>query len=159
MCLSVWLQLLSCLVMSDSVQPQRQQTTGLPCPWDFPGKNTGVGCYFHLQCMEVKSESEVAQSSPTLSDPMDFSPAGSSVHVIFQARVLEWGAIGFFESGCCCSTIPNLSHPLRYFKYVYKPASIASRLWLKGSENLFRIGHRWAKASKPMCTSPMTYYF
>ena len=59
--------------------------------WDSPGKNTGVGCHFLLQCMKVKSESEVAQSCPTLSDPMDCSPTGSSVHGIFQARVLEWG--------------------------------------------------------------------
>ena len=64
-------------------------------PWDSPGKNTGVGCHFFLQCMKVKSESEVAQSCPTLSDPMDCSLPGSSVHGIFQARVLEWGAIAF----------------------------------------------------------------
>ena len=63
--------------------------------WDSPGKNTGVGCHFLLQCRKVKSESEVAQSCPTLSDPMDCSPPGSSVHRIFQARVLEWGAIAF----------------------------------------------------------------
>ena len=62
-------------------------------PWDSPGKNTGVGCHFLLQCMKVKSEREVAQSCPTLSDPMDCSPPGSSIHGIFQARVLEWGAI------------------------------------------------------------------
>ena len=61
-------------------------------PWDSPGKNTGVGCHFLLQCMKVKSESEVAQSCPTLSDPMDCSLQGS-IHGIFQARVLEWGAI------------------------------------------------------------------
>ena len=67
----------------------RRQPTRLPCPWDSPGKNTGVGCHVLLQCMKVKSESEVAQSCPTLSDPMDFSPPGSSVHRIFQARVLE----------------------------------------------------------------------
>ena len=95
MCLSVWLQLLSCLVVSDSVQPQRQQTTGLPCPWDFPGKNTGVGCHFHLQCMKGKSASEVVQWCPTLSDPVDCSLPGSSAHGIFQARVLERGAIAF----------------------------------------------------------------
>ena len=64
-------------------------------PWDSPGKNTGVACHFLLQCMKVKSESEVAQSCPTLSDPMDRSLPGSSVHGIFQARVLEWGAIAF----------------------------------------------------------------
>ena len=80
--------------MSDSVQPHRRQPTRPRRPWDSPGKNTGVGCYF-LQCMKVKSESEVSQSCPTLSDPMDCSLPGSSVHGIFQARVLEWGAIAF----------------------------------------------------------------
>ena len=79
--------------MSDSVQPHRRQPTRLLCPWDSPGKNTGVDCHFLLQCMKVKSDSEVAQSCPTLSDLMDCSPPGSSVHGIFQARVLEWGAI------------------------------------------------------------------
>ena len=69
---------------------------GSPVPGSqSPGKNTGVGCHFFLQCMKVKSESEVAQSCPTLSDPMDCSLPGSSVHGIFQARVLEWGAIAF----------------------------------------------------------------
>ena len=68
-----------------------------PRPWGSPGKNTGVGCHFLLQCMKVKSESEVSQSCPTLSDPMDRSLPGSSVHGIFQARVLEWGAIAFSE--------------------------------------------------------------
>ena len=76
--------------------PQRQPTR-LPGPWDSPGKNTGVGLHFLLQCMKVKSESEVAQSCPTLSDPMDCSPPGSSAHGIFQARVLEWGAIAFSD--------------------------------------------------------------
>ena len=81
--------------MSDSAQPHRRQPTKLPRPWDSPGKNTGVGCHFLLQCMKVKSESEVAQSCPTLRDPMDCSPSGSSIHGIFQARVVEWGAIAF----------------------------------------------------------------
>ena len=71
------------------------QPTRLPRPWDSPGKNTGVGCHFLLQCMKVKSESEVAQSCPSLCDPMDCSPPGSCVRGIFQARVLEWGAIAF----------------------------------------------------------------
>ena len=75
--------------MSDSVWPQRRQPTRLPRPWDSPGKHTGVGCHFLLQCMKVKSESEVTQWCPTLSDPMDCSLPGSSVHGIFQARVLE----------------------------------------------------------------------
>ena len=81
--------------MSDSVRPHRRQPTRLPRPWDSPGKNTGVRCHFLLQCMKVKSESEVTQSCPTPSDPMDCSLPGSSVHGIFQARVLEWGAIAF----------------------------------------------------------------
>jgi len=81
--------------VSDSVQPHRRQPTRLPCPWDSPGKNTGVGCHFLLQCMKVKSESEVARLCPNLHDPMDCSLPGSSIHGIFQARVLEWGAIAF----------------------------------------------------------------
>ena len=129
--------------MSDSVRPHRRQPTRLPRPWDSPGKNTGVGCHFLLQCrkvkmkslscvrllatpwtaahqappsvgfsrqeywsglpfpspnMKVKSEREVTQLCPTLSDPMDCSPPGSSTHGIFQARVLQWGAIAFSGS-------------------------------------------------------------
>ena len=78
--------------MSDSVQTHRWQPTRLPCPlpWGSPGKNTGVGCHFLLQCMKVKSESEGAQSCLILSDPMDCSLPGSSIHGIFQARVQEW---------------------------------------------------------------------
>ena len=82
--------------MSDSVRPRRRQLTRLPRLWDSPDKNTGVGYHFLLQCMKVKSESEVAQSCPTLRDPMDYSLPGSSVHGIFQERVLEWGAIAFY---------------------------------------------------------------
>ena len=85
--------------------PHRRQPSRLPGPWDSPGKNTGVGCHFLLQCMKVKSESEVAQACPTLSNPMDYSPPGSSIHGIFQARVLEWGAIAF-------------SHRLGFIKYL-----------------------------------------
>ena len=81
--------------MSNSVLPHRRQPTRLPRPWDSPGKNTGVGCHFLLRCMKVRSESEVAQSCPTPSDPMDCSLQGSSVHGMFQARVLEWGVIAF----------------------------------------------------------------
>ena len=76
-----------------TLQPHRQQPTRLPRPWDSPGKNTGMGCHFLRQCMKVKSESEVAQSCPTLRDPMGCNLLGSSIHGIFQARVLEWGAI------------------------------------------------------------------
>ena len=102
-------------VVSNSVRPHRWQPTRLLCPWDSPGKNTGVGCHFLLQCMKVKSESEVAQSCPTLSDPMDCSPPGSSVHGIFQARLLEWVAIAFSQlillvmpkAQPLCAPVPN----------------------------------------------------
>ena len=93
--------------MSNSMRPHRGQPTRPPRPWDSPGKNSGVGCHFLLQCVKVKSEREVAQLCPTLSDPMDCSLPGSSIHGIFQARVLEWVAIAF--SVCvlvdyyCCS--------------------------------------------------------
>ena len=80
--------------MSDSVQPRRWQPTRLLCPQASPGKNTGVGCHFLFQCIKVKSESEVIQSCPTLSDPMDYSLPGS-VHGILQARILEWVVISF----------------------------------------------------------------
>ena len=86
--------------MSDSVQPHRQKPTRLPDPLDSQGKNTGVGCHFLLQCIKVKSESEVAQPCLTLIDPMDCSLPGSAIHGIFQARVLEWGAIAFSRQGC-----------------------------------------------------------
>ena len=89
------LLLLSRFSWSDSVRPHRRWPTRLPCPWDSPGKNTGVGCHFLLQCMKVKSQSEVVQLCPTLCDPMVCSLPGSSVHGIFQAKVLEWGAIAF----------------------------------------------------------------
>ena len=77
--------------MSDSVRPHRRQPTRLPHPWDSPGKNTGVGCHFLLQYMKVKSKSEVAQSCPTLSNPMDCSsrllrpwdfPGKSTIHKV-----------------------------------------------------------------------------
>ena len=84
-------------VVSDSVRPHRRQPTRLCGPWDSLGKNTGESCHFLLQWVKVKSESEVAQSCPTLSDPMDCSLPGSTIHGIFQARVLEWVAIAFSE--------------------------------------------------------------
>ena len=89
------------------LQAPLSQPTRLPCPWDSPSKKSGVGCHFLLQCMKVKSESEVAQLCPTLSDPMDCSPPGSSAQGIFQARVLEWGAIAFSISA-------RLFHPISY---------------------------------------------
>ena len=108
-------------VVSDSVQPHRRRPTRLPCLWDSPGKNTGVGCHFLLQCMKVKSESEVAQSCPTLSDPMDCSLPGSSIHGSFQARVLEWGAIAFSDS------------------WVYIPLKKKMLIW-KGTYTLYAHG-------------------
>ena len=81
--------------MSDSVRPHRRQPSRLRPSWDSPGKNTGVGCDFLLQCMKVKSESEVAQWCLTLHNPMDCSLPGSSIRGIFQARVLECVAIAF----------------------------------------------------------------
>ena len=80
----------SCQTLCD---PTDGSPPGSPRPWDSPGKNTGVGCHFLLQCMKVKNESEVVQSCPTLSNPMDCSLPGSAIHGIFQARVLESGAI------------------------------------------------------------------
>ena len=82
----------SCLTLCDPIDGS---PPGSPCPWDSPGKNTGVGCHFLLQCMKVKSENEVPRSCLTLRNPMDCSLPGSSIHGIFQARVLEWGALAF----------------------------------------------------------------
>ena len=108
--------------MSDSVRPHRWKPTRLPCPWDSPGKNTGVGFHFLLQCMKVKSEKEVAQSCLTLSNPMDYSLPGSSIHGISQARVLEWGAIPYFIRDCQMAILcnPFFTHWLMYF-YKQKP--------------------------------------
>ena len=130
--------LLIASVVSDSVRPHRWQPTRLPHPWDSPGKNTGVGCHFLLQCMKVKSESEVAQSCPTLSDPMDCSLPGSSIHGIFQARVLEWGAIieiYFFIqkiniiSGDC--TVPkHFSNSVKIFNLPSSKEIFPKPLWI-----------------------------
>ena len=141
------------------MRPHRRKPTRLCHPWDSPGKNTGVGCHFLLQCMNVKSESEVAQSCLTLSDPMDCSLPGSSTLGIFQTKVLEWGAIAFstspLENGnfAECSTPPSEANrrqrilPFKRqwtqveqqlsFRYVFKlsllppdPASqITTQLW------------------------------
>ena len=118
-----------------SVLPHRWQPTRLPLPWDSPGKNTGVGCHFLLQCMKVKSESEFAQSCRTLSDPMDCSLPGSSIPGIFQARVLEWGAIAFsilrymfhyfsiltlLYSWTVCSLVSELIWDLPHLHFTYE---------------------------------------
>ena len=107
------------LLLSDSMRPHRWQPTRLFCPWDSPGKNTGVGgCHFLLQCTKVKSESEVAQLYQTPSDPMDCSPPGSSIHGIFQARVLEWVAIAFSKKG---STSLHSHHLMRILSFLHSP--------------------------------------
>ena len=95
--------------MSDSVRPHGRQPTRLPRPWDSPGKSTGVGCHFLLQCMQVESESEVTQSCLTLSDPMDCSLPGSSIHGIFRATVLESGAIAFSHTSAIELNSRNIS--------------------------------------------------
>ena len=99
-------------VVSDSVRPHRRQPTRLPRPWDSPGKNTGVGWHFLLQYMKVKSESEVSQSCPTLCDLMDCSLPGSSVHGIFQPRILEWVAISFSNAWKWKVKVKSLSRVL-----------------------------------------------
>ena len=88
----------------------------LPRPWDSPGKNTGAGCHFLLQCVKVKSESEIAQSCPILSNPMDCSLPGSSVHGILQARILEWVAISFSMIRHTPTQTPYVILPLKLLK-------------------------------------------
>ena len=102
------LLLLSCFSRVRLCVTLRRQPTRLPRPWDSPGKNTGVGCHFLLQCLKGKSESEVAQSCLTPSDPMDSSLPGPSIHGIFQARVLEWVAIAFSQQHANCSKYSSL---------------------------------------------------
>ena len=118
------------------MRPHRWQPTRLRRPWDSPGKNTGVGCHFLLQCMKVKSESEVAQSCPTLSDAMDCSLPGSSIHGIFQARVLEWGAIAFYRGLQISGSFPlvwSLSSPA--FLTVWNKPQLGL-FWGKGTESV-----------------------
>ena len=130
--------------MSDSVQPHRRQPTRLRHPWDSPGKNTGVGCRFLLQCMKVKSESEVAQSCLTLRDPMDCSLPGSSIHGIFQARVLEWSAIGFSNA----LFLLNISNP-----YSRKGQRLSKNVWhsrfLKNNKNAYSLWINFLKYVLP----------
>ena len=135
--------------MSNSVRPHRQQPTRLPHPWDSPGKNTGVSCHFILQCMKVKSESEVAQLCLTLRDPMDCSLPGSSIHGIFQAGVLEWSAIIVTATAKSLHSCPTLRDPIdssppgspipgilqaRTLEWVAIAFSIIS--WLEGKKNI-----------------------
>ena len=129
--------------MSNSVRPHRWQPTRLPRPWDSPGKNTGVGCHFPLQCVKVKSESEVAQSCSTLRDTMDGSLPGSSAHGIFQARVLEWGAIAFSFTACkghSQNTTPSSTITWELMFVLHRPGTCASGTLgdLTGSTHLLR---------------------
>ena len=130
--------------MSDSVRPHRRQPTRLRRPWDSPGKNTGVGCRFLLQCMKVKSESEVAQSCLTHRDPMDCSLPGSSIHGIFQARVLEWSAIGFSNA----LFLLNISNP-----YSRKGQRLSKNVWhsrfLKNNKNAYSLWINFLKYVLP----------
>ena len=124
--------------MSDSVWPHRRQPTRLPCPWNSLGKNTGVGCHFLLQCTKVKSESEVTQSCPTLSDHMDRCLPGSSVHGIFQARVLEWGAIAFSMMIQWMLAIWSLV-PLLFQKVTYIDHHRGYNLWRLASLSMSEV--------------------
>ena len=130
------------------MRPHRRQPTRLCHPWDSPGKNTGVGCHFLLQCMKMKSESEVAQSCPTLCDPMDCSLPGFSVHGIFQARILEWVAnfllLGIFSTQGlnlgllhCRQILYCLSHQgnpkylaLKVYSFIYVAIHLVSKYLL-----------------------------
>ena len=118
------------------MRPYRRQPIRLPRPWDSPGKNTGMGCHFLLQCMKVKSESEVAQLCPTLCNFMDCSLPGSSVHGIVQARVLEWGAIAFsslaahkcYDQGKVTQSCPTLWDPMDYTVHGILQARVVERV-------------------------------
>jgi len=117
-----------------TLRPHRRQPTRLPCPWDSPGKNTGVGCHFLLQCMKVKSESEVAQSCPTLSNSMDCSLPGSSIHAISRQEV-----------GCHCllrSWIPKVIYLI----------SCKRRLWFSMRQRVcFHAQNYIEKLNKTCC--------
>ena len=142
------------------MQPHRQQPTGLPCPWDSPVKNTGVGCHFLLQCMKMKSESEVAQLCLTLRDPMDCSLPGSSIHGIFQAKVLERGAIAFSAS-ILYHTINDLS----FFStetWLRRPTFLTLAFWPKEKATflgkwLWDLDEHSTIVKEPMCASVCVY--
>ena len=135
-------------VVSNSVRPHRRPHTRIPRPWDSPAKNTGVGCHFLLQCMQVKSESEVAQSCPTLRNPMDCSLPGSSTHGIFQARILEWGAIESWVNFDCIF----LFHGASQVALVVKEPTCQCRRCKRRGFNPWvgKIPWRWAWQTTPV---------
>ena len=147
--------------MSNSVRPHRWQPNRLPRPWDSPGKNTGVGCHFLLQCMKVKSQSEIAQSCLTLREPVDCSLPGSSIHGIFQARVLEWGAIAFskpsfilFQIGACLNLLPQgagLSSTLAFSTQCYERPSQPDYELFEGSNCVYLLQKK--KQTRPALPS------
>ena len=126
-------------VVSDPVRPQRRQPTRLPRPWDSPSKNTGAGCHFLFQCMKVKSESEVAQSCPTPSDPMDCSPPGSSVHGIFHPHLASPNFLFTWKKLLPFQTL-SLRQEKKQIKFHFKPTIIIAMIyhdnnylrWLQG---------------------------
>ena len=128
-----------------SVQSHRWQPTRLHRPWDSPGKNTGLGCHFLLQCMKVKREREVAQLCLTLREPLDCRPPGSSVHGIFQARVVEWGAIAFSDFPTIKYNFELISHynlilVQIHRHYTYSPKYKLKSLIRQHSEDYLKFG-------------------
>ena len=121
------------------------QPIRLPRPWDSPGKNTGVGCHFLLQCMKVKSESEVTQLCLTLSGPMNCSPPGSSIYGIFQARVLEWGAIPF-----------SALQPLRTLKSLFQHHSWKASILLHSAFFMVQLSHTYMTIGKTIALTRQT---
>ena len=151
--------------MSNSGQPHRQQPIRLPRPWDSPGKNTGVACHFLLQCMKVKSESEVTQSCRTLCDPMDCRLPGSCIHGIFQARVLEWGAIAFseqpysmllFNFGCTGSSMLRRLFSSCSQRLLLSSCGARASHWVASLVWAQALGHTGSVVEAHGLSSPMT---
>ena len=145
--------------MSDSVRPHRHKPPRVPHPWDSPGKNTGVGCHFLLQCMQVKSETEVTQSCPTISNPMDHSLPVSSIHGTFQARILEWNVIAFtgIELGLVIYFAYGNIHVSLLFSQIILPSpspTESKSLWLRLFDCRAGKGKESRRASE--CTAACT---